>query len=477
MVSYESVRVKYGQLFASMKIVKLQKQSEQMANIIIANKARYESVSSVTGVPWYVIGFIHSLEAAGNFNKHLHNGDPLTGRTYQVPKGRPVKGSPPFKWEESAVDAITYDQLDKWKDWSITAILWKLESFNGFGYHQSSININSPYLWSGSQHYTIGKYYTDGKYKASLVSQQPGVAILLKILMDKGAIAVNSSGVTSGGGGTNIGNMGSNYGLGCVDSGAGGTKTLVGVHNPSSPGEALAAALGINASDRQHLYDFSATIDVVSAPRVLSLSAQQTFRVKNLIPTANDLVLTCEQVTFFLGDVLEAQITAYAPDPNAPEPQIFLHSSNNSSQPTTTATSQNIPAGSIQERIFKAAIATKGESSRSGPGGGNVACAWCINKLVLPKAGIAPIGANQDLVSSVEDALKSGRGQLVSPRTAGKPGDIVIMGSAHIGICIADGCSQVLSNSSSKATFTWVASIQSYDSYYNTQSRVYQVTS
>ena len=69
-------------------------------------KPRYDQVANATGVPWYVIGIIHEMEGGLNFTTHLHNGDPLTRRTVQVPAGRPPTGMPPFQWEESAIDAL-----------------------------------------------------------------------------------------------------------------------------------------------------------------------------------------------------------------------------------------------------------------------------------------------------------------------------------------------------------------------------------
>ena len=79
---------------------------EQTIQKIINNKPRYQAVSALSGAPWYVIAVIHLLEASLNFNSHLHNGDPLTARTVQVPAGHPKKGNPPFTWEESALDAL-----------------------------------------------------------------------------------------------------------------------------------------------------------------------------------------------------------------------------------------------------------------------------------------------------------------------------------------------------------------------------------
>ena len=101
---------------------------------VVAGQARYETVSAATGVPWFVIGIIHSLEGSSNFKTHLHNGDPLTARTIHVPKGRPITGQPPFTWEDSAVDALKFDNLAGSTKWSLPSTLFRLEGFNGFGY-------------------------------------------------------------------------------------------------------------------------------------------------------------------------------------------------------------------------------------------------------------------------------------------------------------------------------------------------------
>jgi lysozyme family protein len=52
-------------------------------------KPAYKEVSAFATVPWYVIGLIDGGDAAFNMNVYLHNGDPLTARTVQVPAGRP----------------------------------------------------------------------------------------------------------------------------------------------------------------------------------------------------------------------------------------------------------------------------------------------------------------------------------------------------------------------------------------------------
>src|SRR5208337_1816485 len=78
---------------------------------IVPNQGRYQSVAGPLGIPWYVVAVIHNMESSLNFNCHLHNGDPLTARTVQVPAGRPPNGQPPFTWEQSATDALTLEAL------------------------------------------------------------------------------------------------------------------------------------------------------------------------------------------------------------------------------------------------------------------------------------------------------------------------------------------------------------------------------
>ncbi|NEP63010.1 MAG: hypothetical protein F6K31_39895, partial [Symploca sp. SIO2G7] len=125
-------------------------QVKAIADQIRLEKSRYNKIQEAIGVPWYVVGIIHNMEASEDFSRHLHNGDPLTDRTYHVPAGRPVNGSPPFTWEESAIDALKYEGLNKWEDWSIPGILFSLERYNGWGYRMYHPEVKSPYLWSGT---------------------------------------------------------------------------------------------------------------------------------------------------------------------------------------------------------------------------------------------------------------------------------------------------------------------------------------
>ncbi|CAN7217953.1 DNA/RNA non-specific endonuclease [Mesorhizobium sp. LjNodule214] len=141
-------------------------------------RPRYEKVGAAIGIPWWFVGITHALEGSFNLNGHLHNGDPLGHRTVQVPKNRPVKWNPPNDWESSAVDALTYQGYAKQKDWSIPRALYRFEGYNGWGY-RGGIGINTPYLWSFSNHYTRGKYTSDGHYDSSAVSKQCGAATMM----------------------------------------------------------------------------------------------------------------------------------------------------------------------------------------------------------------------------------------------------------------------------------------------------------
>lgn len=158
---------------------------DAILNKIVNGRSFYEAVEKKLNIPWYFIGIIHCMEGGCNFKVHLHNGDPLTAKTVQVPAGRPKNGNPPFTWEVSAEDALIMKKFDSETDWSIPAMLFRFEGYNGFGYRKATINIPSPYLWSYSNHYSKGKFVTDGKFNATAVSKQCGAAVLLRRFFEK----------------------------------------------------------------------------------------------------------------------------------------------------------------------------------------------------------------------------------------------------------------------------------------------------
>lgn len=153
---------------------------EEAAERIVENRARYEAVPG--GIPWMIVGILHCMESGFNFGRHLHNGDPLTARTVDDPKGRPVaepaSGKLPYTWEESAADALS--QVWKPVEWTVGGSLNFLEHYNGLGYRKHGVY--SPYVWSYTTAYSCGKFMYDDQFFPTVISKQMGGAAILKVL-------------------------------------------------------------------------------------------------------------------------------------------------------------------------------------------------------------------------------------------------------------------------------------------------------
>lgn len=183
--TYDQLKDEYSRLWStSVTRSSFKEAVDKSCQKIIANKARYEDVSGMTNVPWFVVGLIHQMESGCRFTCHLHNGDPLSAKTVHVPKGRPTKGTPVFPWEDSACDALIMHGLNKITEWPIERICYELERYNGWGYRQYHPTTLSPYLWSGTTLYARGKYVEDGKWSSEAVSSQSGAMALLKRLRE-----------------------------------------------------------------------------------------------------------------------------------------------------------------------------------------------------------------------------------------------------------------------------------------------------
>jgi lysozyme family protein len=155
---------------------------------LLGFRDRYRAVGERLSIPWYFIGLVHTMESSCNFGCHLHNGDRLTERTVHVPASRPAReaGDPPFTWEQSAIDSLKSQQLHTKSDWSLPAVLFRLEAYNGWGYRFKGLA--SPYLWSFSDRYVAGKYVADGRFDPAAVSEQCGAAVMLKRLGERGEV-------------------------------------------------------------------------------------------------------------------------------------------------------------------------------------------------------------------------------------------------------------------------------------------------
>jgi lysozyme family protein len=138
-------------------------------------KSDYQRVEADTGVPWWVIAVIHEREAAQKWDRSIAQGDRWDRVSTHVPKGRG-----PFRsWHDAAVDALVNcaPKAARWKDWSPGGALTLLMLYNGLGYERRGLP--SPYLWSGTQHYSRGKYVADNQFDPRAVDKQLGCAITL----------------------------------------------------------------------------------------------------------------------------------------------------------------------------------------------------------------------------------------------------------------------------------------------------------
>ena len=144
-------------------------------------QAIYQQVGAELNIPWVFIGITHGMECGFNFKAHLHNGDPLSARTVQVPKGRPATSNPPFTWSQSARDALIYKSYHQVTDWSVPHMLHLFERYNGMGYRRRGVP--TPYLWSYSNRYEKGKFVADGHFDPEAISKQCGAALMLKAVL------------------------------------------------------------------------------------------------------------------------------------------------------------------------------------------------------------------------------------------------------------------------------------------------------
>jgi hypothetical protein len=116
-----------------------------------------------------------------------------------------------------------------------------------------------------------------------------------------------------------------------------------------------------------------------------------------------------------------------------------------------------------QAKIASAAQNSYGMKTSNVPGtnNGQEACAWAVN-YVIQQAGYPQLGNNPLYVPSLQTDLASGRGTQVSASQA-RAGDIAIAagtasgGGYHIGFCLNSGCTRILSNSSSRGSFSWIS--------------------
>jgi lysozyme family protein len=92
-------------------------------------------------------------------------------------------------WDAAASDALgdkksTQDKLDLHQNSTdMAAMATYAEYYNGVGY--AARGKPSPYVFSGTDQYTSGKYVADGVYSAKTKDTQLGVMSMVQDLMDK----------------------------------------------------------------------------------------------------------------------------------------------------------------------------------------------------------------------------------------------------------------------------------------------------
>jgi hypothetical protein len=96
-----------------------------------------------------------------------------------VPAGR----GPFASFEDAAVDALVNcaPHAARNTDWSIGGMLTLLERYNGMSY--ANANRPSPYIWSGTDQYKIGKVRVDHGPIEEVVDKQLGCAGLIMAMM------------------------------------------------------------------------------------------------------------------------------------------------------------------------------------------------------------------------------------------------------------------------------------------------------
>lgn len=254
------------------------------------------------------------------------------------------------------------------------------------------------------------------------------------------------------------------YGLGCMDGGNGASRTIAGGRNATTQADALLLALAAH-KHRFNGFELRTLINAAAQPEVLKLKAQQKVGLKGLADDLDGDYTTHEVIVYPLAaGGIEVDILASKPDPDDPDPQIFLHDSTTGlSMPESNPLPSGVPSGEIPSRIHQAAITAEGRDTSMGPDGGNLACAWAVNLFCILPAGLDNIGTWADpnfnnvtvAVKDMVKALDAGRGRVVS-RSESVPGDIVIWrGAGHVGVVMEPEGTVIRSNSSSKARFSW----------------------
>ncbi len=160
------------------------------------HKAKYLAVAAEASVPAELIAAIHWRECSGSFKKYLHQGDPLGEAAVRIPTNIPIF----HDWHKAAVHALTMKDKAAHRDnLGVNAgtedpatLASYAEAYNGLGYHNRGKP--SPYVYSGTDAYSAGKYVADRKYSSTAVDKQLGVITMMGAI---GGMDINLEELTS----------------------------------------------------------------------------------------------------------------------------------------------------------------------------------------------------------------------------------------------------------------------------------------
>lgn len=162
--------------------------AQKFAKRALSHKAEYvaisETIKNQTGkyVPWWFIPLVHERECTrgvDNWNCNIAQGDPFNQKSKHVPYNGPF-----HSFREAAIDALVHQApfAASNTNWSGGGTMTIGEAYNGKKY--ANAGRPSPYVWSGTDQYKIGKVLKDHGPIEEVVDTQLGIAISLKAMME-----------------------------------------------------------------------------------------------------------------------------------------------------------------------------------------------------------------------------------------------------------------------------------------------------
>ena len=141
----------------------------------------------------------------------------------------------------------------------------------------------------------------------------------------------------------------------------------------------------------------------------------------------------------------------------------------NNSWATGAGANDGRSSGEKSSILASAASNSRGMNTAGGPGGGQNACVYAVNR-VLRNAGLSSPWGTSNYVPDVKAALDRSATLLSGP----EPGAIAIMqdsaGPVHVGIVQNNG--SIIANSSSNRSFSWVDTPSGFASYYGRSLKI-----